>query len=97
MSYKLHPSADAELSSAARYYAREASIKVARAFLAEFERVAELIEENQRLGTRSEAGLRIYPFRRFPYSLIYRESNAGPHIYAIGHQRQEPGYWLGRV
>lgn len=71
MSYELHPSADAELSSGARHYAREASIKVARAFLAEFERVAELLEENQQLGTRSKAGLRVYPFRRFPYSLVY--------------------------
>ena len=97
MSYRIHPSADAELSSGARYYAREASIKVARAFLAEFERVAELLEENQQLGTRSKSGLRVYPFRRFPYSLVYRESNAGPYIYAVAHQRQEPGYWLGRV
>lgn len=97
MSYELHPAAEAELAGAALYYAREANIRIAQAFLAEFERVAELLVENQRLGTLSRGGLRVFPFRRFPYSLVYREANVGPHVYAVAHQRREPGYWLHRV
>ena len=78
MIYELHPEAEAELTSASLYYAEEASNRVALVFLAEFERVAELVEENQQLGTRSKAGLRVYPFRRFPYSIVYRETQTGP-------------------
>ena len=97
MIYELHPQAEAELTSATRYYANEASRSIALAFLAEFERVAELVEANQQLGTKAKAGLRVYPFRRFPYSIVYREKAGGPYVYAVAHQRQEPGYWLGRV
>lgn len=96
MSFTLHPAAESELSAAASYYAREASAGVARAFLVEFERVMELIEKNQRFGTPAIRGLRVYPFHRFPYSVIYREADVGPHVYAIAHQRREPEYWRGR-
>ena len=87
MIYELHPEAEAELTNASLYYAEEASNRVALAFLAEFERVAELVEENQQLGTRSKSGLRVYPFRRFPYSIVYRETQTGPYVYAVAHQR----------
>ena len=97
MTYALHPDAESELTGAALYYAKEASPRIALAFLAEFERVAELLESNQQLGTKSKAGLRVYPFRRFPFSIVYREASSGPRVYAVAHQRQEPGYWLGRV
>ena len=97
MIYELHPAAESELTSAALYYAKEANRSIALAFLAEFERVSELVEGNQLLGTKSKVGLRVYPFRRFPYSIVYRESQAGPYIYAVAHQRREPGYWLSRV
>jgi len=97
VSYELHPAAEAELSAAAKYYAREATVRVAEAFLAEFERVAELLEEHQRLGIQSRGGLRVFPFVRFPYSLVYRESSTGPYIYAVAHQKREPGYWTSRL
>jgi plasmid stabilization system protein ParE len=95
--YELHPEAEAELTSATLYYSKEASRSIALAFLAEFERVAELVEANQQLGTKSKGSLRVYPFRRFPYSIVYRELAGGPYFYAVAHRRQEPGYWLGRI
>ena len=97
MSYKLHPAAEAELAVAAKYYAEEATLRVAEAFLAEFERVAELLEGHQRLGTPARSGLRVFPFHRFPYSLVYRESTNGPCIYAVAHHKREPGYWASRL
>ena len=85
------------MTGAALYYSKEASRSIALAFLGEFERIAELLEANQQLGTRSKGGLRVYPFQRFPYSIVYRELAGGPYFYAVAHQRQAPGYWLGRV
>ncbi len=97
MTYKLHPTAEAELNRAALYYAKQASLSIALAFVAEFERVAELLEGHQQLGTKSKADLRVHPFRRFPYSLVYRESQDGPLVYAVAHHKKAPGYWLARV
>ena len=94
MSYWLHEEAERELGDAAVYYAEQATPKIAISFLAEFERVIELLELSQQLGTQKEEGMRSYPFRRFPYSLVYRENDeAGPQVYAVAHQSREPGYW----
>lgn len=97
MSYWLHADAEIELGDAAVYYAEHATPKIAIAFLAEFERVIELLQLNQQLGARKEAGIRNYPLHRFPYSLVYREDDdAGPQVYAVAHQSREPEYWQGR-
>lgn len=51
MSYWLHPEAEAELGQAAVYYAEHASRAVAEVFLAEFERVRDLVfERTKRAG-----------------------------------------------
>lgn len=70
MSYWLHPEAEAELGDAAAYYAEHASLAVAEASLAEFERVRDLLVENQYRGPHGENGLRVYHFYRFPYTLV---------------------------
>jgi plasmid stabilization system protein ParE len=71
VSYWLHPDAEAELGDAAVYYATHASLAIAEAFLAEYERVRDLLVENQRRGPHLDDGLRVCHFDRFPYSLIY--------------------------
>ncbi len=96
MSHWLHPEAEAELGEAAVYYAEHASRTIAEAFLAEYERVRDLIIENQQRGPHLDVGLRVYHFDRFPFSLIYEETPRGPHIYAVAHQSREPGYWGSR-
>lgn len=98
MSHWLHPEAEAELGDAAVYYATHASLAIAEAFLAEYERVRDLLIENQQRGPHLEGSLRVYHFDRFPYSLIYAEDQAnGPQIYAVAHQSREPRYWSGRA
>ncbi len=85
------------MTEAAVFYAEQASNQIASAFLTEFERVLALLVWNQRLGSRTTDGLRVYPFRRFPYSVIYREAEAGPRVYAIAHHKREPGFWRNRL
>lgn len=96
MSFRLHPAADAELAEAAQHYAIEASAGVARAFLAEFERVIGLLSESPQIGTPAKQGLRKYPFRRFPYWVVYREAGEDLVVYAVAHYRRKPAYWKGR-
>ncbi len=98
MSYWIHPEAEVELGDAAVYYATEASIAIAEAFLAEFERVLALLIANQQFGMHTEHGLRLYHFDRFPYTVIYEENILlGPQVFAIAHQRREPAYWSKRI
>lgn len=98
MTHRLHPDAEAELGEAAVYYATHASLAIAEAFLAEFERVRDLLIENQYRGPYGDDGLRVFHFDRFPYTVIYEaDDQAGPQIYAGAHQHRAPGYRFGRV
>jgi plasmid stabilization system protein ParE len=98
LSYSIHPDAEAELGDAAVYYATQASGMIAVAFLAEYERVRDLLIENQQRGHQGEAGLRVYHFDRLPYTVVYEADEInGPQIYAIAHQSREPGYWDDRI
>jgi len=97
VNYWLHPEAEAEFGDAAVYYAEHANKSIASAFVIEFERVLALLIANQRLGSPADDGLRVYPFRRFPYSLVYREDTNGPQVYAVAHQHREPDYWRERL
>jgi toxin ParE1/3/4 len=97
VTYWLHPDAEAELGEAAVYYAKHASLAVAEAFLVEFERVRDLLVENQLRGPHGDYGLRVYHFDRFPYTVVYEPEQSGPQIYAVAHQHREPGYWAERL
>ena len=55
MTHSIHPDAEAELGDAAVYYATHASGAIAEAFLAEYERVRDLIIQNQQRGPHAEA------------------------------------------
>ena len=81
---------------AAAYLAEHASLKVAHAYMDEFERVTEIVEVFPSLGTPEDDGLRIYPFSKFKYSLVYIETDSGLLILAVAPQRREPGYWKAR-
>ena len=98
MTHSIHPDAEAELGDAAVYYATHASRAIAEAFLAEYERVRDLVIQNQQRGPHAEGSLRVYHFDRFPYTLIYAEdATLGPQILAVAHQSREPGYWGSRT
>jgi hypothetical protein len=94
----IHPDAEAELGDAAVFYSSHASKSIALAFLAEYERVRDLIIENQWRGPLGDDGLRLYHFNRFPYTVLYEaDTLQGPRIFAIAHQSREPGYWRPRI
>jgi plasmid stabilization system protein ParE len=98
MNYWLHPDAQFELEEAAVYYAAHASVAVAQAFLAEFDRVIALLVQNPMRGSPVRASLRRYHFRRFPYTVIYAQNPTdGPQVFAVFHQSRAPDYWRARA
>ena len=78
------------------FYRERGSSAVARAFLDELRRVANLLAANPGFGTPVGGGRRNYPLRRFPYSLINRHTEKGVRVLVVGHQHRKPGYWRGR-
>lgn len=96
MTYSFHPEAEIELMEAFAFYREEGGVAIARVFLKEIGRVAELLVANPGFGTPAGGARRSYPLRRFPYSLIYRASADDIRILVVGHQHRRPGYWRGR-
>ena len=92
MTYSLHPAAEQDIADALDFYAEHAGLLVARRFLSEFERVAQLLADNPGFGTPSTQGRRVFPLRVFPYSVVYRSLDAGIRIIVVRHQHRKPGY-----
>jgi plasmid stabilization system protein ParE len=82
VTYSLHPKAEKELVEAFAFHKEKGSNAVARAFLKEFGRVADLLVANPGSGTPTGGGRRSYPLRRFPYSLFYRPTENERTVFA---------------
>ena len=97
MNYSFHPAAEAEFLEAVGYY--ESKVKgLGVAFIEEFETAAKLIAESPRAWQiELEQDIHRAHLRRFPLSIIYRESSGGFQVLAVAHDRRRPQYWLGRV
>ncbi len=48
------------------------------------------------LGTPSYGQARLWPLRRFPYTLVYRVHGELLTVLAVAHQSRSPEYWVGR-
>jgi toxin ParE1/3/4 len=48
------------------------------------------------LGSPSYPGVRTWPLKHFPYTLVYRVKGTVISVIAVAHQSREPGYWTGR-
>ncbi len=96
MTGTLHPGVQRDLDEAAAFYAKEASVAVAARFLAEFERVAELVHANPGGGTPRTQGRRGFPAAVFPHVIIYKQVPTGIYVLVVKHDRRRPGYGGGR-
>lgn len=96
MSYSLHPEAEQDLADAMDFYVERAGALVAERFLAEFQRVAELLVEHPGFGTVTINGRRVFPLRVFPYSIVYRPLPSSIRIIVVRHQRRRPSFGGGR-
>lgn len=61
MTYCLHPEAAKEIEEALAFYREQGGIGLARTFLVEFERAAELLVLNLGLGTPTSGSRRSFP------------------------------------
>jgi len=91
----LHPEAIREAHAAREWY-NAWSDEVADAFMAEMDSAVERIEESPRQWPTYLGRTRRYLLRRFPFFVVFRETNDRIEVLAVAHARRRPGYWLGR-
>lgn len=94
-SYGFHPEALFEYAEATRYYLREASPRVADAFITSVESgVATMVAAPTRWHIVEDPEIRRYVFSRFPFVIYYRWESKQDRvtIYAVMHCSREPGY-----
>lgn len=93
---ELIPEALREIDDAfERYF--EQSVQAAEAFVRETASAFALIASSPTVWPRYEAGTRRYVLRKFPYSIIYRETPDGIEVVAVAHHKRRPKYWRRRV
>jgi plasmid stabilization system protein ParE len=85
-----------EAEEAARWYRENGGAVPARAFAQELRRVVELAAGQPGIGAPGLRGTNRLYFKRFPYTLIFRNQDSSIRVIAIAHQSRRPGYWGGR-
>ena len=97
VSYQFHPEAEAEhLETVAYYETRQAGLGAS--YPADFESVLEqACEAPNRYPIERKPDIRLVRLRRFPYTVLFRESEGTVQVLAVAHQHRRPSYWLGRL
>lgn len=92
----LHEAAEAELAEVLEYYERQRA-GLGGEFRREFETTLERIRTNPlAYAVEDDTGVKYALLRRFPYKLVYVDSNDCIWIAAIAHHRRRPRYWANR-
>ena len=90
-----HPYALDEAVAATDWYEKR-SPRAAELFLNEVDRViARALGYPEQFPL--DFGIRRAMLRRFPFLVLFRETDGGIEIVAIAHSRRRPGYWRDRI
>lgn len=66
-------------------------------FLAELEAAYDAVAELPETWPKFQKGFRRYLLTRFPFSIIYKDTNEKIFVVAVMHNSRKPGYWLSRI
>ena len=96
MSYFFHPAAEAEYLEAIAYYESKRA-GLGASYLAEFELTMRTVcKAPHRYRIEQGPDIRCVSLKRFPFSVLFRESSGKVQVLAMAHKRRRPQYWLGR-
>ena len=82
----ISPVQDEIAEIATRYHAE--SLSAAVRFLDEFDRLKALIRSNPAIGRLTDNGLRRFPFRHFPFDLVYEIRADEVVVTTVAHHRR---------
>lgn len=94
-SLSVHPEATTEAAKAREWYA-ERGTGTAEAFMRELDQAIEFIRSKPGACPPHVNGTRRYLLRRFPFSIVFRETDESIQVVAVAHSRRRPGYWTER-
>jgi toxin ParE1/3/4 len=92
----LSTEANEEFVDTVAFYERR-RIGLGAAFIREFERSVELIQQYPESGRSMGKVFRRVLTNRFPYAVIYVERDADYFVIAVAHTSRRPGYWKDRI
>ncbi|MCA8926302.1 MAG: type II toxin-antitoxin system RelE/ParE family toxin [Planctomycetes bacterium] len=98
--YRLATGVEGEIRSAARWYEDRREGLGEALVLAVRETVLALREAPESHSPLGEAGsfrFRQAKVRRFPYRVVFLETDTELLIVAVAHERRRPGYWQSRL
>jgi plasmid stabilization system protein ParE len=90
------PAARLELIEATQWYLDEGSPALAGRFERDIGRAMQLLAVMPGIGSPNYPGVRTWPLKDFPYTLVYRVVGDTLTVMAVAHQSRAPGYWRGR-
>lgn len=96
MTFSFHPEAENEFVAAQDFY-DDREFGLGKDFLDEVHETIDRIVKFPNSWPRASHRTRRSLCNRFPYSVIYRNSESEITIYAVAHQRRKPGYWKSRL
>jgi plasmid stabilization system protein ParE len=82
--------------AAVEWYAKR-SRRAAELFLDEIDRTIARLSGSAEQFPSYDSGTSRAVLRRFPFSLVFRETAGGVEIVAVAHSRRRPGYWRDRI
>ena len=91
-----HPAAEEEYAAAVDWYF-ERSQRAAEFFADEVSGAVEQVRGSAVRFPPFTSGTRRALLRRFPYFLVFRETQSGIQILAVAHAKRRPGYWKRRL
>ena len=92
----IHADAYEDLREGAAFYRKRSNSALARRFLNEFDRTVAFLLEFPGAGAPIDTWRHSFPFRTFPYSVIYFCEGEALRILAVHSQNREPHYWQRR-
>ena len=97
MIYQFHPEAESEhLETIAYYEARQPGLGAS--YFIEFESILERVcESPNRYPIEGQPDIRHVMLIRFPYTILFRESDGIVQVLAVAHHRRRPLYWVSRL
>src|SRR3954451_19900843 len=93
---EIHSEALDELKSAVLWY-RERNETAALNFASELDRALDQVIAHPKRWPAGEPGTRTFVLRRFPFAVVYRETETDIQVLAIAHGNRKPGYWKVRL
>ncbi len=91
-----HPDIASEIKASYNWYHEQAA-GLGDDFLAELEAAYDAIMELPETWPKFQKGFRRFLLSRFPYSIIYKDTDKNIFVIAVMHNSRRPGYWFGRI